>query len=171
MLRVILTVGALALGFAESAVAQKRDLLGSYRDWDALTTTESDGSKTCYMISSPKRSEVSRRGARRGDIYMTVTHRPKFGVTGEVSAVMGYPLKVGSDVRIEVDGKSRFNLFTEGNAAWAYDARDDGRIVTAMKRGNALIVRGTSTRGTNTTDRYSLSGFTAAYNAITSACR
>jgi len=173
--RLILITLCAALGFADMASAQtrgqNRNLLGSFRDWDALTTKEADGSKTCYMISTPKDSTASRKGARRGDIYVTVTHRPKFGVTGEVSTVMGYPLKVGSDVRVEVDGKSRFNLFTEGTAAWAYDARDDGRITTAMKRGNRLVIRGTSTRGTNTTDTYSLSGFTAAYNAITKACR
>jgi hypothetical protein len=33
-----------------------------------------------------------------------------------------------------------------------------------------MIVKGTSSRGTLTTDTYSLSGFTAAFNAISKAC-
>jgi hypothetical protein len=33
-----------------------------------------------------------------------------------------------------------------------------------------MVVRGTSTRGTNTTDTYSLSGVTAAMDAIDAAC-
>ncbi|MGB1026239.1 MAG: invasion associated locus B family protein, partial [Rhodospirillaceae bacterium] len=39
-----------------------------------------------------------------------------------------------------------------------------------MKRGRDMIVKGTSSRGTVTTDTYSLSGVTAAMNAIDKAC-
>ena len=39
-----------------------------------------------------------------------------------------------------------------------------------MKGGLAMIVAGISSRGTLTTDTYSLNGFTAAYDAITKAC-
>ena len=33
-----------------------------------------------------------------------------------------------------------------------------------------MVVKGTSSRGTVTTDTYSLRGFTAAYDAISGAC-
>ena len=39
-----------------------------------------------------------------------------------------------------------------------------------MKAGKQLIVRGTSSRGTATTDTYSLAGFSAALAAIDKAC-
>ena len=39
-----------------------------------------------------------------------------------------------------------------------------------MKSGKQLIVRGTSSRGTATTDTYSLAGFTAALAASDKAC-
>ncbi len=39
-----------------------------------------------------------------------------------------------------------------------------------MKAGSNLVVKASSSRGTDTTDTYSLSGFTAAYNAISKAC-
>jgi Invasion associated locus B (IalB) protein len=39
-----------------------------------------------------------------------------------------------------------------------------------LKAGKQMIVRGTSSRGTETTDTYSLSGFTAALAAIDKAC-
>lgn len=154
-----------------SAEAQgKPRLLGSYRDWDAMTGTMPDGSKTCYMISTPKRSAASKKGAVRGQIYMTVTHRPKFGVRGEVNAVVGYPIRRGSEARLSVDGRHNFSFFTEGSGAWAYDPKDDTSAVTAMKAGANIVVKASSQRGTDTTDTYSLSGFTAAYNAITKAC-
>lgn len=161
---------ALAIGLTSTGAQALSDLLGRYRDWEAFTDKDKNGGKSCYIISVPKSSRASRKNVRRGDSYLMVAHRPDFGVTGEVSVVMGYPLKVGKDVDAVVDGKSRFKLFTEGDSAWAYDASDDGRIVRALRRGNSLVIKGTSTRGTDTTDSYSLSGFTAAINAITRAC-
>ena len=39
-----------------------------------------------------------------------------------------------------------------------------------MKKGNTMKVIGYSTRGTKTTDTYSLIGFTAAYKYISQIC-
>ena len=39
-----------------------------------------------------------------------------------------------------------------------------------MKNGNKLKITGYSSRGTKTTDTYSLMGFTAAYNHISKSC-
>jgi len=39
-----------------------------------------------------------------------------------------------------------------------------------MRAGGELVVKGVSTRGTLTTDTYSLKGFTAAWKAINTAC-
>jgi len=175
----MLVKGILAAAFvlmtpaAERADAQQdsRRHLGSYRDWDAFVYGA--GSKrTCHIISVPKSSTASKKNARRGDIYIMVSHRPEFGITGEVNAVLGYPIRQGSAAKFNVDrGRKRMEFFTEGTGAWAYDPKDDKAAVDAMKRGSGLVISATSQRGTNTTDRYSLSGFTAAYNAITKACR
>jgi len=156
---------------ADSALAQGQPRkLSSHRDWDAFTRAE-NGEKTCYITSTPTRSRASRRGARRGLIFISVSHRPAFGVKDEVQVDVGYPLRQGSEARLQVDGKRAYQFFTEGSGAWAYDPKDDSSLVTAMKAGVNLVVRATSQRGTNTTDTYSLRGFTAAYNAITRACR
>ncbi|UTW55618.1 invasion associated locus B family protein [Kordiimonas sp. SCSIO 12610] len=155
---------------APFAHAQKRDIIGSFRDWDALLIKEGN-TKTCYMISTPKRSTANKKNVRRGDIYITVTNRPNVGVKTEVNAVMGYPLRPNSEVSFQIDGKRAQRLFTEGSTAWAYDGKDDAKLAAAMKAGSRLVVTGTSARGTRTTDTYSLSGFTAALNAINKACR
>jgi hypothetical protein len=68
-----------------------------------------------------------------------------------------------------IDGK-QFSLFTDDDTAWGGDARTDSALVTAMKAGTSMTVRGTSARGTLTTDTYSLAGFTAAHAAIDKAC-
>ena len=171
LLSVFFLASTLMVGTQVDAQSEKRRHLGAYRDWDAFVYTYPNGQKTCHMISSPKSSRASRSGARRGDIYIMVSHRPEYGVTGEVNVVVGYPIRQGQDARLQVDGRSRFEFFTEGSGAWAYDPQDDARVVAAMRRGNRLVVNATSQRGTDTTDTYSLSGFTAAYNSITAACR
>lgn len=39
-----------------------------------------------------------------------------------------------------------------------------------MKRGERMIVTGTSAKGTDTKDTYSLAGFSSAYKAISAKC-
>lgn len=159
-----------ALAFAGPAAADKTDLVGSFNDWDAFTIRKDNGETVCYMVSVPKSWKASREGVNRGKIYVTVTHRPAAKVENQVNVVVGYPFKERSEASAVVDGKSRFNLFTEGDGAWTYTAKEDKAMVTAMRRGVTLIVKGESSRGTQTTDRYSLSGFTAAHEAISKAC-
>jgi len=167
---VLVTLIAAGSPTADAAPAAKPRFLGGYKDWDAFTLKERNGQKICYIVSVPKSWSASRKNARRGKIYVTVTHRPRAKIRDQVNFVMGYPLKEGSEVIVTVDGKTRLKLFTEGDGAWTYSAKDDRRLVAAMKRGLKMTVTGVSQRGTRTIDRYSLTGFTAAYNAISKAC-
>ena len=70
-----------------------------------------------------------------------------------------------------IDRTQEFDLFTKNDGAWNYDRSNDRAMVAAMKRGLSMVITGRSSRGTVTTDTYSLRGFTAAYNAISDACR
>jgi len=88
----------------------------------------------------------------------------------ELSIYTGYPYKAGSKVNLVVDGGKTFELYTHEETAWAQNANEDLQIAEAMRSGNAMVITGTSSRGTMTTDRYSLSGFTAAHKAIDAAC-
>lgn len=163
----IMAAALAVVAFGPGASAQKRDLLGSFRDWDALVIERDNGEKICYMISIPKSKQPT--SVTHGDVYITVTHRPRRKVRDEVNFVTAYDLKTGSDARATIGG-SRYSMFTEGKGAWNADPGDDTRMVSSMKRGNDLVVTATSARGTNTTYKFSLLGFTAAYNAISEAC-
>ena len=44
------------------------------------------------------------------------------------------------------------------------------KIIEAMKKGNILIAEGTSNRGTETKDTYSLLGFTKAFKKVKDVC-
>jgi hypothetical protein len=164
-------MGTLALAVAcvlaaSTAVAEQRSI-GSHRDWEAFVDSVG-GKKVCYIGSLPKKQEGDY--TRRDDSYVLVTHRPEDKVFGEVSVEAGYTYERDSEVTADVDGKT-FKLFTDGGNAWAYDAASDQQMVTAMRAGSNLVIKGISSRGTLTTDTYSLLGFTAALQAITDECR
>ncbi len=148
------------------AAAQDPETLGSFKDWAAFSYAEKDA-KVCYLVSAPL--DTDPKNVRRGDIYVMVTHRPADQVRDEVSVIAGYPYKEKSGVEVTIGGAT-FKLFTSGENAWMREAKDDSALVRAMIRGTTMIVRGTSARGTRTTDTYSLNGFTAAHDAIDVAC-
>ena len=154
------------VGFAAPASAQGIERIGDFGGWSAYRFQE-NGQKTCYMASAPSKDEGDYQ--KRGKIYARVTHRPAESTRDEVSVLAGYTYKDKSFVTATIGNKT-FDLFTDKDTAWAPDVTTDSQLVKAMKAGQNMIVRGTSSRGTETKDTYSLIGFTKAYNAISKAC-
>jgi hypothetical protein len=162
----LLTVG-LTLAAGSASAQYNPQLIGEYRDW-AAWVNGADGSKVCFIASKPKSSTP--KGAKRGDIYFYVTHRPSRGITGEVAVRIGYPFSKKNEGIIKI-GSREFALRFDGDRGWPIPASEDSRVVTAMKAGSKMTVRGVSSRGTKTSDSYSLLGFTAAFNAMSKACK
>ena len=162
----MLIAATLVIGTAQSGIAAGPKLLGSFTDWSAHALDSTNG-KVCFLHSVPKKKQGNY--SRRGDVFIQVTHRPKERVRDVVSITTGYDYKGGSDVEIQIRG-AKFALFTDKDTAWARDKKTDGALVKAMIRGATMVARGTSSRGTLTTDTYSLKGFTAAYRAISKEC-
>jgi hypothetical protein len=158
--------GVLLLLIAVPALAADPEQVGKFGSWMAMKFDE-EGSLACYTLSEPARKEGNY--TRRGNVYVLVTHRPAKHSLGVVSFTAGYEYMPDSSVLIDIDGQS-FTLFTQGDTAWAQDA-DDSKIVEAMRLGKTMIVRGTSARGTDTVDTYSLLGFGKALQAINETCQ
>ena len=148
------------------AQAQNPRPIGSYGSWQALTFEE-DGKSGCYVIAEPTRKEGNYTS--RDEVYALVTHRPDDDKLNVFTLIAGYTYQPDSTVTLEI-GDETFSLSTKDDNAWASDD-DDPRIVEALKKGTGMVVRGISSRGTETTDTYSLTGFTKAYNAIGEACK
>lgn len=140
--------------------------LGTHRSWSSYTYPEG-GSKVCFMATKPTKSLPA--GARRSEIYAMVTHRPGQNSKGVVSIVTGYTYRSGSEAELTI-GNQRFKLFTDGDTAWARDEATDRAILQAIRSGSSMTVVGTSSRGTKTTDTYSLAGSSAALDSINKAC-
>jgi invasion protein IalB len=159
---------ALVMGAALSATPAVADKsLGTFKVWSAMTFEEDDKT-VCMMWSQPEKAEGKYK--KRGEIFAFVTHRPGDREMNKVSFETGYSFKEASEVRVTIDRKT-YTLYTDGSTAWSYDVKDDARMVKAMRAGRTMIMEGVSNRGTQTRDTYSLSGFTAAHNAINRACK
>lgn len=153
---------SLTLLASVSAYAQVKDK--KFKDWTVYTTTL-QGKKTCYMAGFPKSKTGNYK--KRDEPYFLVTkiNNDVF----EVSESSGYKYKDNSDVELNIDG-NKYKMFTKGELAWASNSDKDMEIIQAMKKGNTLTARGTSIIGTYSIDKYSLSGFTDAFERINSLC-
>lgn len=158
----------LAIGAATGpAYAQQMQNLGTFNNWTAWKGTDANG-EMCYISSQPQSSQPE--GVNRSPIHFLIIHRKGLGTKNEVQTLIGYPFNTSnSNASATVDGQ-RFPMVTEGEAAWLASSADEPNFVAALKAGATLIVRGTSQRGTDTTDTYNLGGVTAAMTEIDQAC-
>ncbi|MEM6812153.1 MAG: invasion associated locus B family protein [Pseudomonadota bacterium] len=154
------------LATSSGAFASEPRLIGTYGDWSAYVFME-NGNKVCYMASQPKTAQGNY--TKRGEIFALVTHRPAENTKNVFSYTTGYPYKDNSNVDVTIDAR-KFTLFTQGDTAWTADAASDNQLTNAIKQGNKMVVKGTSTRGTLTTDTFSLKGSTKAHQRISQEC-
>jgi hypothetical protein len=144
-------------------------LLGQYGDWGAYLGNSS-GRKVCFALAKPTSSETNPPNRPRDPIYLFVSTRPAEQVSNEVSIIIGYPFKAGSDAVVEI-GSAKFMMYTQNDGAWIKNAAEEARMVDAMRRSADLVVRGESGRGTKTTDRFSLKGVAQALDRAAQECK
>lgn len=118
----------------------------------------------CYIGSLPTLLDVP-EGKQRGDAYILV-YRINKNPEVIVQINAGYPYKDSEPVIVSID-KISYDFYSQDDSAWT---DSDSKIIYAMKKGVDLKVTGISSRGTKTTDEYTLKGFTAAYNKLTNDC-
>jgi invasion associated locus B (IalB) protein len=157
---------AAATPAAASAAPGAPTSIGSFKSWTAWTGKDSTG-LICYISAEPASSTPP--GAKRDPIHFLVVHRKGLGTKNEVQTLIGYTIKKDAKPSAAIDGKS-YPMIADGGGAWLASAADEAGFVAALEKGTSLVVKGTSQRGTDTTDTYPLSGITAAMGAIDKAC-
>ena len=141
--------------------------LAKFNDWSAFA--EGEGKNlACMAVSKPKKAEGNY--SRRGDVFAIVTHLPGQNKWNEFSIVAGYNYQPNSNPDVTI-GDMKFQLFTSGSRAWSFSPSEDEKIVKFLKNSMKMKVVGTSSRGTITSDTYSLVGFSKAYQKINEACK
>ncbi len=149
------------------AMAQTPMLISEERDWKAISADGQRG-KTCYAISKPTRMEPST--LNHGEVFFFISTRPGDRVTNEPSLQVGYNLREGTPVIVEIDG-AKFTMFARADGAWLQNAADEPKLVAALRTGRSLIVNGTSGRGNATKYTFSLAGVSAALEAVSRTCK
>lgn len=152
-----------------TAYAQQVTKVAEHEKWGVYVN---DNPKYCYAASRPEET-VNRRGGRvvsvrRGEILMYVTYRPDQNVKGQVTFTGGYPFDRDRTIKLDIDGTAH-NMYPQGEWAWLEPGKDAEMIANLKKGGKATIVAN-STRGTETTDKFSLIGFTAAVEDAAQRC-
>lgn len=155
------------------AIAQQvsENIVSKQEDWSVY---EDADPKECWAVAAPEETVNTRDGrvvtVTRSQMLLMTFYRPGAGVDAQVTFTGGYPFANGSTVNLNVDG-TQFELITQGEWAWPENKSEDAKIVAAMKRGASAIVTARSSRGTQTKDTFSLTGFTAAVNEAQSRCK
>jgi len=152
------------------ASADAPEKLGDFKSWSAYSSGTGD-TKVCYVLSKPKMTEPVK--VKRDAVYFLINDWPGRKAKAEPEIVPGYEYKDKSTVTAEV-GPEKFEFFTknEGTAggAWVEQQADEARLVDTMRKSAELIVVGTSKRGTQTRDTYSLAGLSDALDKVHAEC-
>jgi hypothetical protein len=144
-------------------------LIGQYGTWGAYTAMP-NGKKVCFALAKPASSKTNPPNRPRDPAYAFVSTRPAEKVTNEVSVMIGYTLKPGSESTLEVGGAS-FAMYTQGDGLWIKNAAEEERMVDAMRKASDVVVKGVSAKGTETTDSFSLKGLAQALDRLAQDCK
>jgi len=151
--------------FAFSATANTPRSTGKYKNWESFTA-QTDKGKICFAQTIPtKRAPAS---IKREKSKLFVTFRPSESIKDEVSLTSGHDYK--SSTVTASSGKKRYSFFSQKNFAWLLDDQEERSFIKTMKRATNVIVKARTTKGAETTDHYSMMGFTKAYNTAKKTC-
>lgn len=144
-------------------------LIGQYGTWGAYTATP-NGRKVCFALAKPSSSKTNPPNRPRDPAYAFVSTRPAEKVVNEVSIMIGYALKPGSESSLEVGG-SAYAMYTQGDGLWIKNAAEEEQMVSAMRKSAEVTVKGVSAKGTETTDVFSLKGLAQALDRLAQDCK
>ena len=138
---------------------------GKYKNWESFIA-ETDKGKICFAQTVPtKRAPAA---VKRNKSKLFVTFRPSEEIKDEVSLTSGHDYKTSSV--IASSGKRRYSFFSQKDFAWLLDDQEEKKFIQLMKKATDIIVKARTTKGAETTDHYSMMGFTKAYNTAKKTC-
>src|SRR5471030_766997 len=144
-------------------------LIGQFGTWGAYSATP-NGKKVCFALAKPSSSKTNPPNRPRDPAYAFVSTRPAEKVTNEVSVMIGYTLKPGSESTLEVGGAS-YAMYTQGDGLWIKNAAEEEKMVEAMRKAADVVVKGVSAKDTETIDTFSMKGLAQALDKLAQDCR
>ena len=140
--------------------------IGKFKDWESFILSQ-EGSKVCFAQSIPVLRAPKK--LKREPSRLFVSFRPAENIKNEISITNGYEFKIKAPV-IAKSGKKSYDLFSKGKFAWVVDNKDEAKLIATMKKASRLMIIGNTDKDDQTTDHYSMMGFTKAYNTAKKSC-
>ena len=140
--------------------------LGKFKDWESFILSQ-EGNKICFAQSIPVVRAPKK--LKRDPSRLFVSFRPAENIKNEVSVTNGYEFKPKAPVAAK-SGKKSYDLYSKGRFAWVVDNKDEDKLIVTMKKASRLMIIGNTDKGDQTTDHYSMMGFTKAYNTAKKSC-
>ena len=140
--------------------------IGKFKDWESFVLSQ-NGNKICFAQSIPVVRAPKK--LKREPSRLFVSFRPAENIKNEVSVTNGYEFKIKAPVTAK-SGKKNYDLFSKGKFAWVVDNDDEKKLIVTMKKASRLMIIGNTNKGDQTTDHYSMMGFTKAYNTAKKSC-
>src|SRR5262249_61776203 len=112
--------GVPAVGGAEPT------LIGQFGTWGAYTAV-ANGKKVCFALAKPSSSKTNPPNRPRDAAYAFISTRPAEKVTNEVSIMIGYQLKPGSEGTLEI-GSARYAMYSQGDGLRTKNAAEEDRM-------------------------------------------
>ena len=151
--------------FSFNAFANTPRSTGKYKNWESFVA-ETDKGKICFAQTVPtKRAPAA---IKRDKSKLFVTFRPSEDVKDEVSITSGHDYK--SSTVTASSGKKNYSFFSQKSFAWLLDDQEEKGFIKLMKKATNVIVKARTSNGAETTDHYSMMGFTKAYNTAKKTC-
>ena len=151
--------------FSTNSLAITPRSTGKYKNWESFVA-ETDKGKICFAQTVPtKRAPAA---VKRDKSKLFVTFRPSEEIKDEVSLTSGHDYKTSSVTASS--GKRRYSFFSQKKFAWLLDDQEEKKFIQLMKKATDIIVKARTTKGAETTDHYSMMGFTKAYNTAKKTC-
>ena len=140
--------------------------IGKFKDWESFVLSQ-EGSKICFAQSKPVIRAPKK--LKREPSRLFVSFRPSENIKNEISVTNGYEFKPKAPVEAK-SGKKSYDLFSKGRFAWVVDNEDEAKLIVTMKKASRLMIIGNTGKGDQTTDHYSMMGFTKAYKTAKKSC-
>ena len=161
--KILITIILILFSFNVSANTPRST--GKYKNWESFTAETNEG-KICFAQTLPtKRAPAA---VKRDESKLFVTFRPSENIKDEISITSGHAYKA-STVTAK-SGKRSYSFFSKENFAWILDDQEERKFIKLMKKATDVIVKARTVKGAETTDHYSMMGFTKAYNTAKKNC-
>jgi hypothetical protein len=156
---------AIFIVFSLNAFANTPKSTGKYKNWESFIA-ETEKGKICFAQTVPtKRAPAA---VKRDKSKLFVTFRPTENIKDEVSITSGHDYK--SSTVTASSGKRKYSFFSQKSFAWLLDDQEEKKFIKLMQKATDVIVKARTTNGAETTDHYSMMGFTKAYNTAKKTC-